>query len=714
ALRDPLNLWLVAKTYRGQTLPHDLKVTMLIEQYVNALLPEEALRLLEKQLVPLMVREEHYRNVITTADLDAAGETLYTSVFSEQVLSDGQVANLSFRHLIDADILVVQRQGIEQKISFKYERFYEYFVGKRIVSLSEAQRDRYTFFLSLIEEIIHTPFLWGAVKNALVQEARKPSSETILKLCRTTQQRVKEMMVSVLTQLGSDSQETVEEILKKLIPQEKKATEWRKGRWLLGKSFQTSNIVSRNAGRIAIEVASNVGIRWVLQRGALHEDQSLRAATMRYSYALWQRDQAGGFVILEELARQAVHGFLPNVLALESALGLSAVIFFDHYQDKSILAKLQTLWSGIIARLLRIRDKESVMRIFVRRQLISFVYRVAFRIMDSLPDYSPVTYRGLEKFFQLGAAEKSLYRNLVQYLDLQGNYSEEQMQLDYLEVIKINSELPVLVAVIGLVTHACHSPHTFLPFLKRMFEEARSSMANPHLNNVTKALECVLDQDPMIDQIFDFFVYTLETNHQYYRKYPQALLTRFAKAPEAAYLGPYSLYQYQRTGTARTEWLEVRIRTALSQDRIPFFDLLLSTELVHVGIELQKPLVALDVLAMFFHSGNVEVDQMVQTFLSRLRVRYPNEVDDFLEEQQAKDGFRLQVQIKEPGETIGDVIGQNGWYFIRDEIMLRSPALRSRLIQIFDKAADCKNLRAWLDYFIWQIVNSIYGGEISR
>ncbi len=213
-LRDPLNLWLIAKIYKGKVLPDDLKATILIERYVTALLQKETLWFLEKHLAPLMVSVGHYSNVITPADLDAAGNGLYEAVFSEQVLSDGKAANVTFRHLLDADILVRQEQGIEQKIVFKYERFYEYFIGKRIARLSETQRDSHAFFLNLISEIAHTPFLWGAVRNTLVQEAKKPGSETVLKLCGTVQRHVKEMMVSVLIQLGLETRGTVEEILR--------------------------------------------------------------------------------------------------------------------------------------------------------------------------------------------------------------------------------------------------------------------------------------------------------------------------------------------------------------------------------------------------------------------------------------------------------------------------------------------------------------------
>src|SRR6266566_1696831 len=336
-LRDPLNLWLIASTYRGKEIPSQVKTSALIDQYVQTLVQREERRFVEQQLVPLMLGEGHYSNVITEAELDAAGGALYELVYSKQVLSDGRRLNQAFLNVCDADILVLQEQGTQQRIGFKYERFYEYFAGKRILGLSETQADRYAFFRALVEEITGKPFLWGAVRNALVGEAKKPNSETILKLCQTTQQQMKEMMVNVLITLGLDDPEPVEGILRNLVPQEKQATEWRKGRQLVRKTPEALDVPSRNAGRIAVEVASSLGIAWVLQRAALQEDQSLRTAAVRYSYYLWQHDQAQGFAILEHLVQHAVSGFLPNLVAFEAAFGLSLTIFFDHSRDEAML-----------------------------------------------------------------------------------------------------------------------------------------------------------------------------------------------------------------------------------------------------------------------------------------------------------------------------------------------------------------------------------------
>lgn len=733
-LRDPLNLWLIASTYRGKEIPSHVKTSALIDQYVNTVLQREERRFLEQQLVPLMVREGHSSNVISEAELDAAGGGIYELVYSKQQLSDGRRLNQAFLNVCDADILVLQEQGTEQqqRIAFKYERFYEYFAGKRILSLSETQADRYVFFRALVEETIGKkettgkPFLWGAVRNALIEEAKKPSSETILKLCRTTQQQMKEMMVNVLITLGLDDPEPVEGLLKNLVPQEKQATEWRKGRQLVRKTPEALDVPSRNAGRIAVEVASSLGLAWVLQRAALQEDQSLRTASVRYSYYLWQHHQMQGFAILEHLAQEAVSGFLPNMVAFEAVFGLSLTIFFDHSRDEAVLRRLQSIWRRIIAKLLGLREKagqwESIVRARIRESLFSFITTLAFRILREHPWYSMVNDQSLEAFFQLGSTEKALFLRLVDYLDVQGSYSREQMEKDFLTAISMSDMLIYLVADSGLLAHGIASPQTFLTVLKKLFETAKGdARAYPYLADITDTLHIMLLHDPQLDEVFAFFIEAAEVCHTYYARYPQALRSSSYGSAEALYLGPYMCIQYLRTGSVRSTWLENILQAAFSRGDTAFFETLITHELTYAGIGRQKPRIALDALALFFKDlmempaeSNHGTRQVMQAFLAHLRLYYPDEVDDFLEEQQAPHNFRLQVQTNEPAETIGAMVGDKARFFVIDDVLLNSPILLTQFMRILETAAEYKNAQAWFDYFFREVINLIYGGEALR
>jgi len=719
-LREPLNLWLVASTYRKQTIPPTLKVTELVEGYIAALvetkrLAEEDLHLLEEQLAPLLLREGHYHNEITAADIATGGKKLHLLIRSEQVRRDGHKTNQSFINLLETDILVRQQQGREQKIAFKYERFYEYFVGKRIAQLSASQANRSSFFVELIEATSTTPFLWGAVRNALAQEGRGRGSELLVKLCYTDQQRVKEMLVNVLIYLGQDDLRLVETLLKSLVPAEKKVGEVQKIRQVMRKPAEEADLRTRNARKIAIEVASHLKLSWVLQTAALQPDPTTRAVAVRYSYYLWQRDQAAGFAVLEYLAEQATAGLIPNFVAFESVVGLSLIIFCDHYQEEAVLSRLQGVWRGMIAKLFHVREGRNPMRDFIRERIIAFAITIVFSLFGQLPSYNMLSYQALEAFFQLGAAEKELYRRLVHYFDVNGDYSREQMEQDYLAVLKIDNVLVSLTTLIGLVAHACSAPQAFLPFLKQLFEAAKSDVATyPYLTIINNVTMDVLERDPMNDEMFDFFVYTTGVCRECYTRHNERYHNRNAEAPQVLATAPYIVFQYRRTGTVRTTLLEAPIQAALSQHHLTFFDIMLTSELPQVGIEKQEPRAALAALEVFFKSGDDEINHNIQGFLSRLRIYYPDEVEDFLEEQQAPQEFRFQVRTHEPVEKVGDLIAKRPWVFARDGVLLGSSELRSQLQLLFEKAAECKDTKAWMEYNMRLLVNLIYGDQVLR
>jgi len=447
---------------------------------------------------------------------------------------------------------------------------------------------------------------------------------------------------------------------------------------------------------------------------------------MRYSYLLWQHEQVKGFEILDYLAHQAVSGLIPNLVAFEAVFGLSIIIFFDHVRDEAVLKRLQSSWRMIIAKILGLRERSSrwgtLLRTFIRESLFSLVITLAFRTLREHPWYSMVNDQSLEAFFQLGTAEKQLYRNLVHYLDIRGNYSREQMENDFLTVIRMNDILIYLVAETGLIAHGRAAPLAFLPFLKRLLEESKKDVRSyPYLGDIADILHILLLRDPTLDELFAFYIEAIKVCHAYYAKYPQTLRNQSYGNPEALQLGSYIYLHYHRTGSVRSDWLEALIQAALSRNDEAFFKPLFSEELTQIGIERQKPHIALDALALFFKSimeaparGNHEIRQMMQTFLARLRLYYPDEVDDFLEEQQAPHYFRLQVQTNEPMETIGMLVGDKARFFVLDDVLMNSPDLLAQFMRIFEKAAEYKHAREWLNYFIREIINVIYGGEALR
>jgi len=727
-ISDPFNLLLVARAYRTKAIPEHLKATTLIEEYLSALIKQgERLQggdpdWLENQLVPLMVSEGHYERVITSEELDTTDHALYRALL-DRADSSGLPQHQSFTNLVDAEILKREPRGIGFTIAFKSERFYDFFVGRRLFDMSEAQADRHAYFLDMIGRTTEHPYLWGAVRNALVQEAEQQDIEIVLKLCRTPDQHVREMMVNILTTLGADAPRQVEHILKELVPAARRATTIKKVRQWQGKTPIDTGRPTRNAGRIATEVASNLNLPWLLQAAALQEDSTIRTEAVRFSYHLWKRDHQAGFTILEHLTQETISGLIPEKAALESTIGLSTSIFFDSYQDEQVLRRLQGFWHDIVARMLAGEQGKLWERIlrhlfFPPGRIFSTVIDLVIGYIDRLPDYGEAfNYPALEAFFHLGATEKALYARLVSYIDVEGNYSREQMKHDYLAVMRqTNNYLIVFMVQLGLIAHACQDPFAFLPFLQRFYEETKKDIvAYPYMNDVIHVLDNVLHRGTMDDALFNFFVFAVQECQEFYIRHPEAIRNRhYSTKPEAHDLGPYIFHVYRKTGSVKTAWLETRIQSALARGDTRFFELLLMSELSLIGIERQSPKAALLTVAMFFQQlkGNAAIRAKTQEFLAHLRAYYPNEVDGFLEEQEADNDFRVQVQIHEPEEDIATLIGQRSLYFLRDGIIMQSPTLRSRLLSLLTQAAECRSIRVWLDYFLREVINLLYGGEI--
>jgi hypothetical protein len=537
------------------------------------------------------------------------------------------------------------------------------------------------------------------------------------------------MMVNVLIEL--DSQEQVEGILRNLIPQEEQVGEWQKIRYLMSKPAEKADPQTRNARKIAVEVASTLKLGPVLQTAALHTDPETRAMAVRYSYYLWQRDRDAGFAVLQYLADKATTGMVPNCLSLESIFGLSLIIVGDSYQDneasRKVLSRLQGIWQGMIAKLFYMREGDSrwkgAARDFIRERIIAFVIAHLLSLLRELPPNNMMNYDAVEAFFRLKPADKALYKRLVRYFDVEGDYSREQMKEDYFAALKIDNVLMRLAVTMGLIAHAWANHdhfHDFLPFLKNLFEAAERDVATyPYLRVIYNVPISLLQRGkygkPEYDEIFRFFVQTARTCRKCYVQHPEKYQGEAGgPPPQAPGIGTYINFQYRREKTVKTPWLRARIQTALKRPDLKLFEFLLSSEFPDQAISQHTPEAVLDALELFFRSGNAEITKMIQVFLSRLRLYYPDLVDDFLAEQRASDEFCLQVRTHEPSEKVGDLIGLRAWYFARDGALLGPAGRRTELMLPFEKAAEYNDARAWLNYVIRHLVNLIYGGEVLR
>ena len=718
-IREPLNLWLVAQTYAGGAIPAAIRVTELVQNYVKSgRIREEDERLLRKQLIPLMVSLDHYDNKITQQEIDSAGGGLYESIYSKR-------SNQSFNQLVDASILTHQEikgeQRIQRAIAFKYERFYEYFIGDRLMELSATQPNRTTFFLDLINRTSQKPFLWGAIRSAVLQMLVQGDTQTSRALCYSDHLRVKELMIDALTSYGQDHPKDIVPLLRQLLPAVEKTSNLRQLRQLMGRSSKPLDKGARNAGKIAAEVAGNLSITEILQRAGMQSDPTLRAATVRDSFLLWKRDEQVGFSVLDYLGRAAVRHFIPNMAAFESALGLSLLIFFNKPQDSEVIQHLQQLWHTIIGRVFALDESANrvskLFRGFIRERIFSLAISLALRFINDLPDTLPIRSESFERFFHRDQTEKDLYRRLTSYINPDGSYTYEEMKQDFLAALPIMDAIIQPVSCIGLSVHLERNQSAALRLMKELFDAAENAPPpNLWLSGVGFAYTPVLDKTPENDEVFAAFVESMERCQRYYALPGHSASWIDAESPEIIFVGQYIYYLYRRTGIVTTDWFKSRIDTALEQKNEKFFRLLLTVHLPLVAFEMSAPQPVFDVLSLFF-SRRDAIDKMetpLSALLAQMRTRYPDAVDSFLEEQQAPAEFRLLVMTSETPETVGDLIGLQLFRVVFLLLVSGQASLRDQIIRFFAQAADSKDTRALIDYLIRETVNLIYQGKVLR
>lgn len=724
ALTDPLNLRIVATAYAGKAIPATFRLTELIEHYKRALLEserlaQEDLQLLEERLVPLLLGDERCQNTLSFAEIAASDQKLPDRIYNEQVLGDGRRANRSFTNLLDADILT-WHDDTQDQIRFKYERFYEYFVGRRINNLAEAHQNKANFFRKLIAQTIEAPFLWGAIKSALIQRGARSGLELLEALCATNHQRVKEMMVSVLTELGRDNRAQIEQLLARQLPAQPKTSTQARVRQFLNRPGSALRREELNRKKIAIEVAGNLLIIAPLRAAILHRDPTIRAAGVRSLYAVWQQNHAVGFAVLEQLVEDEIAGIIPNAYALEVVLILSLVIFFDNFTQPEVLRPLRHIWRAVIAKSLHVLERpsrwERAIRDFIRHRLIELAIEVIFRLFKEFPSYSTVNYQDMEVFFHLEASEKALYRRMVQYLAAHEHYTLADVEEDLLAVLHNRSFFMGAVTVLLFTAKLITDGERCLPILRTFFERAQHDpRPNPFLVEVPLALASALYTNPSSDALFEFFFESMQICQDYYVKNPSVPgLNRDAsyKGAEAMYLGFYLYIVYQRERSVATQWLIQRIADMRTQQRAAFFERLLTVELPTVGLELRTPNAALSALELLFRENDPVLQEQIHTFLARLHLHYPHEVDDFLEQQQAKEYVHAQIAAQEPSDKMGSLIGNRSLRFFQDLVLEPESEVKQSLLQLLEQATVCKNSREWCYLVLREAINKLYGQEI--
>ena len=730
-LRDPLTLWLVAEGHRGQEIPQDIKASELYQEYVEALvrtgrLHREDIRFLEQEIVPLMIQEGEYANSITGETISGVkttdGKSLFELIHSDEVLSSGRRVNKSYANLVDVEILMELGTDVDYEITFKYERFYEYYGGKRLYELNKAKADLVEAYNRLVGEISRHPFLWGVVESALLHELKAGKGDLIINLCYTEGQALKEMMVAVLSEYGQEQVEETCGILEKLIEGRRRAA---LGSVLLRRGKRLG-LREKNVKKVAVEVAEAVGDCDVLHRAARDANPSIRAHAARYIFHLWKHDARRGLVSEETNRGLGILGSLvpylrnqlglPNLKVWESGIGIGFMIFMDvcqEYSESRALDGFQKISRRGLSKLLYVSEDRKVG--FVQARLRDWVLSLGIQFvlnwLVQIPKYSAGNAHELAAFFDFPQEEKNY---LLKFLPYDPSIPLESLREDLLQAAKLDNMVTTFAISQMLVVHGQSKLREVCDITKWLFDaRVEESPSSYFAHKMVSVLSVLVRQGVGDEQAFELYCQLLDRK---LRTTKGRVSTK-----SSVYIVP-SLHEYlfsiHAMGESSLDWMHEILDQAKVDNDTEF---LLATiwELGGLGMADEYSRLVLQAVLPLVEVEDADVRQALLNLLARMRQRHPDEVDDFIADHFTEAVIRRQVRTMEVEEKIWDLL------FVPTEAFLHDYALRSsaeeaagpsmlsqQITWALKKAVECQNLAQWVTLVGKRIANLAYGAEV--
>ena len=270
---------------------------------------------------------------------------------------------MRFTRLVDAGIL----KFVDKIISFKYERFYDYYAGQRLFNQINRTHDKKVEAYEALAETAHDKvFLSEPLILAISLEIEADNVPLILKLAQMDSPFLRGKVIAALAEYGLDNREKVEDILLQLLQKgrSRRKNAARVYEWLWDLFNRDAVAATCSATDfVIISVAARLQFVELVEVMLTDMSPAVRAVAIKQTFILWRRDKDIVFAILNNLTAKITRGWRrprPNIL--EAVIGLSFAILFDAYDDAESIAKLRELWKKIIDKLLYINVHRSGLR----------------------------------------------------------------------------------------------------------------------------------------------------------------------------------------------------------------------------------------------------------------------------------------------------------------------------------------------------------------
>ena len=467
-LRDPLNLWLIAHIYQNRPIPSTLHATELIGQYVDALLASGRLTiqdrtLLETRIIPFMIQDDHYCNAINVADIHKIDRELYELIYQDDILDKERIPKYSFLNLLDTDILSRQMEGNERKIAFKYERFYDYFVGNALFEHYRNDADSSAFLERLVTDFQKNLFLWGALRQVFIHLFEEGCYTQIEQLGRTNNDFQANLLASVISENYQQYHHGLDPILLK---------------WLEKEYMET------RAPIIAANIALTCQIETLIEYILVHQNKEVRYIAIQNIHELWKANPDVTTNILLRLPHY-VSIFIPrrSYNLLNTLLYVSIFLVLADYSnvgpETQTFSVVQRTWEPIIKKFLLVSQNKLFERGLkrVRRWLSKLVSTIGLNFLEGIQrEGFPFFLEDVHNFFPANERNKQIIRYLSRHFDVcSGEVSETVEELgEYIAMLARNGENNSIIfwaAELALIAHIKNNPQRTIQVLDKLLSE---------------------------------------------------------------------------------------------------------------------------------------------------------------------------------------------------------------------------------------------------
>jgi hypothetical protein len=698
-MREPLQLWMIANTHEDDTVPKSLSSGQLVKSYVKTLLvtkrlyPEDV-RFLRRSLVPLMVPHPgRYSNIITAEELEQAGQNLLERVFSEGYYSTGEQINEPFQRLADAQIVESRTQGIDSVVLFKYERFYDHFLGEYVYGrIPEWYTDPIDAYYTLFQSIKEYPYIWGVVHRVLYLTLKNKQYEHIKTLAFTEDRRVAHLITSALVEISAERPGIVKKIARSLISSGSQGT-------------RTAKLVAKG---IALRTAFQTLDSETLLQGLLSSDQGLRERAVQYVYFLSQTHPDLALNVFEGLIDPVRRLGLPNPSVVRVAFSLGSIFLAENPEDESYKKHLL----GIIQRLLR-RALYANSRNFVSKLLrtwfLKLVVQSALRMMQlaSAARSGASNFEEWKQAFSYSLSEKAVMFEVLPYLDYRHGTWDEIADL-LPRVRSLQNQLFNVVSFFAIQPRGALDPDGALPIVKQLYEldkggnreridaiylwrdilEYQRNVKDTWLlaqkNFVKRCIE---------ENVSDYGI--LRTDYGRYQYYPLMFYASIWNRIHPRQEVDLIVHFLEEAEKNENRELLIHIIDGFGDKRFRLIDY-------------RGPLRS---LIPYVKNKDNEVKEHLVSMLARIYGTYPEQISHFLLEADASRGLREAVRQRSLTEAMPDLYSRGNLFF-RDALLNLSPEAIQTVIQVLEEALRLERFSDAVELIIKNLLNELGGGGV--